>query len=281
MRSTIDEMRNPARDLRRSILSAILITTMIYVVIAAKYLVGRFISASQDAVVITGRVRDVDASQLLSIVQHLDQGLNAIRAQHPGYIISVTSLSAIAARNSAIMIGRLSRGITIEVVFVASFVGLAFRSFIAMLASFMPAIFPVVAAGTLLWALGYGLRFASVIALTVSLGLGLSATIHFLNRLRLEDRPQDPPEVAVERATILMGPPLILTMVVLACGLVVTVLSNLPMLQLFGWLSAMAMLLALLADLTILRPTITFLRILTARVDGRSETGSDPTERTS
>ncbi|MGB6175032.1 MAG: MMPL family transporter [Methylocella sp.] len=242
-----------------------------YVDALPKYLVRRFISGHQDAVLVTGRVPDVDASQLLPIVKSLDTALNAVRAQHPGYSISVTSLSAIAARNSAAMIDKLSRGITIEVVFIAAFVGLAFRSFIVMLASLMPALFPVVAAGTLLSALGDGLQFASVVALTVSLGLGLSATIHFLNRLRLEDRPQDPPGVAVERATILMGPPLILTSMVLACGLVVTVFSNLPMLQLFGWLSALAMLLALIADLTILRPTITFLRILAARAASRRD----------
>ena len=41
--------------------------------------------------------------------------------------------------------------------------------------------------GTVLWVMGEGLQFASVVALTVSFGLGLSATIHFLNRLRLED----------------------------------------------------------------------------------------------
>ena len=38
-----------------------------------------------------------------------------------------------------------------------------------------------------------------------------------------------------------MGPALILTSVVLACGLAVTVFSNLPSLRLFGWLSAFAM----------------------------------------
>ena len=37
-------------------------------------------------------------------------------------------------------------------------------------------VFPVVAAGGLLWLLGAGLQFASVIALTISFGLGLSAT---------------------------------------------------------------------------------------------------------
>ena len=237
-----------------------------YVDILPEFLVRRFVSAHQHAVVVSGRVPDIDASELLPIVNRLDQALNPVRAHHPGFTITVTSLSAIAARNSAAMIDKLSRGITVEVVFVAAFIGLAFRSFLVMVASVMPALFPVVAAGTLLWLLGDGLRFASVVALTVSLGLGLSATIHFLNRLRLEDKPQDPPGLAVERATVLMGPPLILTMVVLACALVMTVLSTLPMLRVFGWLSALAMLLALVADFTILRPTITFLRVWADRV---------------
>ena len=87
----------------------------------------------------------------------------------------------------------------------------------------------------------------------------MSATIHFLNRLRLESTPGVSPELAVERATVLVGPALILTTVVLACGLVVTVFSDLPSLRLFGWLSAFAMVAALVADLFILRPTAMFL----------------------
>ena len=51
----------------------------------------------------------------------------------------------------------------------------------------------MVLSGTVLWLLGEGLQFASVVALTVSFGLGLSATIHFLNRLRLEERPDADP----------------------------------------------------------------------------------------
>ena len=111
----------------------------------------------------------------------------------------------------------------------------------------------------MLAALGEGLQFASVVALTVSFGLGLSATIHFLNRMRRETQPGDDPAIAVERATVLVGPALIITSIVLACGLAVTAFSDLPMLRLFGWLSAFAMLMALTADLLILRPTITFL----------------------
>jgi uncharacterized protein len=241
-----------------------------YVDILPKDVINRFIAPQHDAAIVQGRVPDVDASRLLPEINELDQALNAVRARHPDYKISVTGLSAIAARNSALMIGRLNQGLTIEIVFVAGFIGLAFRSFIIMLASIMPGIFPIFVAGAMLWLFGKGLQFASIVALIVSFGLGLSATIHFLNRMRREDDPDDPPGVAVERATVLMGPPLILTSVVLAFGLAVTVLSDLPSLRLFGWLSALAMLAALTADLTILRPTITFLRIIARRLRRRS-----------
>jgi predicted RND superfamily exporter protein len=239
-----------------------------YVNLLPKHLVQRFISADQDAVVVSGRVPDLDSSRILPVVEKLDTALDAVRKKHPGYEIAVTGLSAIAARNSANMIEKLNRGLTIEFAFVAFFIGLAFRSWVVGLACILPGIFPVVLSGTVLWLLGEGLQFASVVALTVSFGLGLSATIHFLNRLRLETKPGVSPELAVERATVLVGPALILTTVVLACGLVVTVFSDLPSLRLFGWLSAFAMVAALVADLFILRPTAMFLINLSQRLHG-------------
>ncbi|MDP3074155.1 RND family transporter [Bradyrhizobium sp.] len=239
-----------------------------YVSVIPEHLVRRFISADQDAVVVSGRVPDLDSSAILPVVDKLDAALNGVRKKHPGFEIAVTGLSAIAARNSASMIEKLNHGLTIEFALVAVFIGLAFRSWVVMFASILPGIFPVVLSGTVLWMLGEGLQFASVVALTVSFGLGLSATIHFLNRLRMETTPGIDPALAVERATVLVGPALILTTVVLACGLVVTVFSDLPSLRLFGWLSAFAMVAALVADLFILRPTAMWLINVSQRIRG-------------
>jgi predicted RND superfamily exporter protein len=244
-----------------------------YVDILPKYLTQRFISADKDAVIVNGRVPDIDASQLLPVIHVLDRELAAVRTKYPGYSIAVTGLSAIAARNSATMIDRLSWGLTVEIAFVAAFIGLAFRSPFVMLVSILPGIFPIVTAGALLLMLGMGLQFASVIALTVSFGLGLSATIHFLNRLQIEDVDEHDPGVGVERATVLVGPPLILTSAVLACGLAMTVFSALPSLRMFGWLSAFAMIAALFADLFILRPVAMTLAKVTRRMGGRALTG--------
>ena len=229
------------------------------------FLVRRFVNKDENAAIVFSLVADKNLTKLVPIVDQLDWRLNAARAAYPGYTIEVTGLSAIAARNSAEMINKLNRALTVEFAFIATLIGIAFRSERIGLACLLPGIFPIVAAGSMLRLLGYGLQFSSVIALTVSFGLGLSATIHFLNRMTQERKPGEDPAVAVERATILVGPALILTTLVLACGLAALVLSDLPALRLFGWLSAFAMLAALVADLLILRPVITFLLRSAAR----------------
>ena len=114
-----------------------------YVDILPDHLTRRFISAEQDAVVVSGRIPDIDASQLLPVIDKLDttarrRAQEASRLHHLGH----RALPAIAARNSATMIGKLNQALTVEIVFVAAFIGLAFRSFVVMLASILPGHFP-------------------------------------------------------------------------------------------------------------------------------------------
>ncbi len=231
-----------------------------YVELLPEHLTRRFISVEQDAVVVTGRIPDVDASKISPLIQKLDQSLDSVRQLHPNAQISVTGLSAIAARNSAAMIKQLNLGLTSEMVFVAMLIGLAFRSILIGFVSALPGLFPIFAAGTLLAITGEGLQFASIVALTVAFGLGLDATIHYLNRLRLEDRPDEDPAIGVKRATVLVGPALILTTIVLAFGLAVPVFSDLPSLRLFGRLCAITLIAALIGDLIILPSTLLLVR---------------------
>ena len=127
-----------------------------YVDLLPRYLVRRFINKDQTAVVVSGLVPDKNLANLVPIVDRLDARLKAVRAAHPGYSIAVTGLSVIAARNSASMINRLNSALTVEFVFIAAFIGLAFRSAVIGLACLLPGIFPVVAAGRFLRLLGYG-----------------------------------------------------------------------------------------------------------------------------
>jgi len=237
-----------------------------YVSILPDYLTKRFIDEPDNSVVVTGRIPDIDVSDLLPVIEKLDGKLNVVRDAHPDYRIVVTGLSAIAARNSATMIGKLNAGLTTEIVFICIFLGLAFRSVMVAIVTVLPTLFPVFTAGAVLAASGEGLQFASIVALIVSFGLSLNAAVHYLNRLRLEDRPGEDPAIGVERATVLIGPALVLTSLILAFGLGVTVLSDLPSLRLFGKLSAMTLVAALIGDLVLLPASVLLYRRFVRRL---------------
>lgn len=227
-----------------------------YVGLLPEHLVRRFIAKEENAVLVTGRLPDIDASRILPLVQKVDRALDPVRAVYPEFEISVTGLPAIAARNSNRMIRQLNESIPACVLVAGLLLAVAFRSFFAGAISLLPGLFPVVASGSLLWVLGRGLEFSSVVALLVVFGLGVDALIHFLNRLRIEEQVGDAPEAAIRRARVLVGPAIILTTIVLAFGLGVTVFSDLPSLRTFGLVCGATLLASLIADLVFLPATI-------------------------
>lgn len=240
-----------------------------YIEVLPPHLVRRFLDLGSDSALVSGRIPDIDASQILPVIGELEKELETVRKRHPEYKIVATGLSVVAARNSAGMISGLNIGLLMEMLFISAFLGLVFRSVLVASASLLPNLFPIFAAGGLLAASGAGLQFASIIALTIAFGLTLNAAVHYFNRLRLEHQPGQDPAIGVARAIELIGPAVILTTMVLAVGLGVTTFSDLPSLRLFGWLTAFTLVAGLLADLLILPTVILLIRRLFARFPGR------------
>ena len=199
--------------------------------ILPEHLVRRFIAKEGNAVLVTGRLPDVDSSRILPVVEKIDRALDDLRKQIRDFRISVTGLPAVAARNSARMIAQLKEACRSAWPSPPCCSAIAFRSVFVGLVSLLPGLFPVVASGALSVVEGGGLEFASVVALLVVFGLGIDALIHFFNRLSLEERVEPSAELAIRRARVLVGPAIILTTLVLAFGLGVTVFSDLPSLR--------------------------------------------------
>lgn len=227
-----------------------------YVELLPDHLTRRFVTAEGDAVVVTGRVPDIDASQILPLVRRLDQALNAVRQQNPELTISVTGLPAIAARNSAEMIRQLNYGLFGDIATAIVIIGIAFRSALTGLFGIIPNLLPILAAGAVLYWTGAGLQFASIVALTVAFGLAIDNIVHFLYRLRIEEDSAPGRAGAVKRTLTTLGPVILLTTLVLVAGLSLPVLSDLPSLRLFGMLCALTLLVALTGALIVLPASI-------------------------
>ncbi len=239
-------------------------TVQKYVGVLPEHLTRRFIAKEENAVLVTGRLPDVDASKILPVVDKLDKALEPVRKAHPGYQISVTGLPAIAARNSAKLIGELNWGLVGDIFIVFLFLAFALRSVMVGVTSILPSLFPIFAVGAFLSWTGEGLQFASIIAITVAFSLAINSTIHFLNRFRLEETRLGPGRGNADTALIAtihhVGPAVILTTIVLALGLGVTMLSDLPSLRLFGRLAAACLFASLIAQLLILPATVALYR---------------------
>ncbi len=235
-------------------------TVQRYVKVLPEHLVRRFIAKEENAVLVTGRLPDVDSSKILPVVEKVDHALDGLRQAHPDFRISVTGLPAIAARNSARMISQLNEALPLCVAFAAVLLAIAFRSPFVGLVSLLPGFYPVAVSGAVLrWTDG-GLEFASVVALLVVFGLAIDSLIHFFNRLSLEEKKEPRPDIAIRNARVLVGPAIILTTLVLAFGLGVTVFSDLPSLRIFGFVCGITLIASLLADLVFLPALIMLVR---------------------
>ncbi|MGI9406694.1 MAG: efflux RND transporter permease subunit [Hyphomicrobiaceae bacterium] len=215
-------------------------------------LVGRFLNEKTNRTLVTGRVPNLDAADAVPVMRSIEDSLIALRTKYPDVTMKVTGLTAVSAYQSANMISQLNRGLMIAVVVVIGVMAIAFRSFWVLLVSILPNLFPLVAAGSILYLFDAGLEYASVIALTVAFGLSVDDCIHFLARYRIEKDATGITSAAIKGTLAHIGPVLILTTAVLIVGLAVTGLSDLPSMRLFGNLVMVTLIGALLADLIIL-----------------------------
>lgn len=216
------------------------------------HLLNRFVNEGRNSAIITGRVPDIDAKDTLPILAGIEDELMKSLPKGHQMTIRVTGLSSVSAIQSSTMINQLNRGLLAAIVMVIFLIGIAFRSTEVALLSIVPNLLPIAAAGAGLYLRDLGLEYASVIGLTVAFGLAVDDSIHFLNRLHLERTRTKSQKEAVYNTLNHIGPVLMLTTMVLVCGLSVTILSELPSMRLFGSLTMTTLIAALLADLLIL-----------------------------
>ncbi len=213
------------------------------------FLKRRFITDDGKNALVTGFLPTIiESDELRDFVNRTDQQLRDAGlgdAQVSGFRV----LTSFASMN---MIRSMQQGLTLAV-FVSIFViGFAFRSWKIALVSFVPNILPILGTELYLWVSGAGLQLTTVIALTIAFGIAVDDTIHFLaNYKRARDNGLEHVP-AVHRALDRVGPALIATTFILCAGTFIVVFSALPQVALFGTLTVLTLLLALLGDLIIL-----------------------------
>lgn len=148
------------------------------------------------------------------------------------------------------LIASLRLGLYLTICSITLLIGLVYRSWRIALVALVPNLIPIMGVEAWLVLTGRDITIMNVIALTVAFGIAVDDTLHLLNRFQLA-RGADV-HARIETAVAHAGPPMMATTAILLGGLMVTALSALPGVAIYGALIAMAVSLALLADLFLL-----------------------------
>lgn len=165
---------------------------------------------------------------------------------------TVAGFRVLSSFESVNMIRSLQWGLTTAIVAAIAVIGLAFRSWKVAAVSVVPNFLPILGTELYLWVTGTGLQITTVISLTIAFGIAVDDTIHFLAHYRRAREEGLSPADSVDRTLDRVGPALVATTVILCAGCAVVIFSVLPQVALFGTLTVLTLILALVGDLFVL-----------------------------
>jgi hypothetical protein len=214
---------------------------------------GRLMTADASQVQLQFRVRDVGTRKTLVLAEKLESEIAAAFPRHAGVTATFTGDAYVNARAIDRMIRDLFSTLAIASAIIFGVMAVLFRSLRLGLISAIPNLAPLVLTLGYMGLRGLDMNAANVIVFTISLGIAVDDTIHFLYRYREEQRrfPRDR-ERAVEATLRGTGRPILLTSLLIICGLAVLYFSNFVPTRRFAELTMVTIGGALLGDLLLL-----------------------------
>ncbi len=130
------------------------------------------------------------------------------------------------------------------------------RNFWLAIFSMVPNLFPIIMTLGLMGWLGIPLDVATTMIASVTIGIAVDDTIHFVSWIRRNSGLKKDADEAVVQTFVDVGKPIVITTLLLFCGFFVLVLGSILPTKMFGMLTAFSMVFALIGDMFVLPPLI-------------------------
>jgi len=202
--------------------------------------------------IIVARLADQGMHYHRGVIRKFREQMALVEARHEGFQISVSGSAVVASRNLSTMINDLVKSLIIAAAVIILVLTAMFRSIKMGLVSLLPNCLPLLfTASYLVWT-GEPLRLTSVLLFTVSLGIAVDDTIHFLVRFRREQSEGKSVDESIRNSITSVGAALVVSTLVLIAGFSASAISVMPHSQLFSKLACISVVIAFLGDMVLL-----------------------------
>ncbi|MBS3755035.1 MAG: MMPL family transporter [Desulfobacterales bacterium] len=130
------------------------------------------------------------------------------------------------------------------------------RNFWLAVFAMVPNLFPIVMTLGLMGWLGIPLDVATIMIASVTIGIAVDDSIHFITWIRRNIALQPDSETAMVQTFADVGKPIVITTLILFAGFFVMILGGILPTRMFGMLTAFAMVFAVIGDMFVLPPLI-------------------------
>ena len=170
-----------------------------------------------------------------------------------GGAVRVFGLPRVMRVDAVNLIAQLSGSLVLVSVLATLIVALVFGALCLFPVLLIPNVLPLMLTGASLhlWA-GGELSPTAVLALTISFGIAIDDSVHFLNRFYEARKRGESANRAAQYASATAGQVMVLTTVLLTFGLAITMISGFFPIHLFGGMMILTLWLALVFDLLLL-----------------------------
>ncbi len=205
-----------------------------------------------------GIVKGYVTSSELEVLRDLDHQFNAFVEQHQSddYELAVTGTPIMLKRLDDSIINSQTYSLVIAMALVMLMTGLLLRSFRLGGLALIPIGVTLIVLFGIMGLTGVPLDIATVLAGSVTIGIGIDYAIHFISRFAEGLDAHHSVDDSLARSIRISGKAIFINMIAVSVGFATLVLSRLVPLQRFGFLIAVTMLTAGMATLTLLPPVL-------------------------
>ncbi|MBD3636879.1 MAG: MMPL family transporter [Crocinitomicaceae bacterium] len=161
----------------------------------------------------------------------------------------LTGTGHLLDRNMSSLSRNLFMGLGLAVGIVSLLMGLLFRSLKMVLIALIPNVLPLVMLGAILGFSGVELKVSTALVFTISFGIAVDDTIHFMSKLKLELNKGKSLMYAMRRTFLSTGRAIVLTTLILIGGFLMLLFSDFLGTFYIGLLISCTLIFALIADM--------------------------------
>lgn len=200
---------------------------------------------------ISGKIEDIGGYAIKYENEKLFSFIND-SIQNKNLSLQLTGTAVLIDKNNESLAKQLLIGLLFALIMIGIIMAIVFKSIKMVIISIIPNIIPLLAIAGLMYILNFDIKISTTLFFTLAFGIAVDDTIHLLSKFKLELNKGYSYFYAVKRSYVSSGKAIIITSLIICGGFFTLIASNFTSIYLMGLFVSFALLVAVIADLTIL-----------------------------